>query len=312
MAAAAVVDVVRPDEQADPPEAETATTALEGQEAVVSALADLGARGVLAISHGACRRTLLSLPSLVQLRTEADCRPEGTESPDGRLVARCRAGGIEVVSTGGGAPLRLVPGCAPAWRPDGTLTAVFEDEVVRFGACGGEMPGPVTLIGREQLERAARRHPKVPDRIGRLRALVDELAWLSPRQAAVALSIRLGARYESLGPLSTIAFFENGELRPTQGYFRITGGRLDVSPRGSYVTQTPDVLLRADGSQISLPQSLRDARDFAWSPDERWLVVAGRYALTVLDVASLERYDADGSGPRSVTLPQAAARVAWR
>ena len=94
--------------------------------------------------------------------------------------------------------------------------------------------------------------------------------------------------------------------------FQVTGGRLDVSPRGSYVTQTPDVLLRADGSQISLPQSLRDARDFAWSPDERWLVVAGRYALTVLDVASLERYDANGSGPRSVTLPQAAARVAWR
>ena len=192
------------------------------------------------------------------------------------------------------------------------LTAAFEDEVVRFRGCVPGEPCPVTLIARAQLERAARRHPKVPDRIGPLRALVDQIVWLSPRQAAVAISIRLGERFEGLGPLSTIAFFQDGELRPTEGYFRITGGRLDVSPRGSYVTQTPDIVLRRDGSQVSLPPYLRDARDFAWSADERWLAVAGRYALTVVDVASLERYDATGSGLRNVTLPQAATRIAWR
>ena len=312
VAAAAVVDVVRPDEQAGPPEAEAQMATIEGQEAVVSALAALGARGVLELSDDACRRTLLSLPSLIQLQTGASCRPEGTESPDRRRVARCGRDGVEVVSTVGGAPQRLLPGCAPAWRPDGTLTAAFEDEIVRFRDCAQAESCPVTLIGREQLQRAARRHPKVPDRIGRLRALVDEIAWLSPRQAAVAISIRLRGRYESLGALSTIAFFDNGELRPTEGYFRITGGRLEVSPRRRYVTQTPDVVLRADGSPVVLPQPLRDARDFAWSPDERWLVVAGRYALTVVDAESLERDDTTGSGPRSVTLPQAAAQVDWR
>ena len=167
-------------------------------------------------------------------------------------------------------------------------------------------------IPRAELERAARRHPKVPDRIRPLRTLVDDIAWLSPREAVVAISIRLGARFESLGPLSTIAFFRDGKLRPTQGYFRITGRRLDVSPRGSYVTQAPDVILRQDGSQVSLPPYLRDARDFGWSADERWLAVAGPYAITVVDVASLERYDTTGGGLRSVTLPQAAARLAWR
>jgi len=171
---------------------------------------------------------------------------------------------------------------------------------------------PANAIPRAQLERAARRHPKVPDRIGPLRTLVDEIAWQTPRDAAVAISIRLGSRFERLGPLSTIAFFRDGELRSTPGYFRITGGHLDASPQGSYVTQTPDVILRLDGSQVSLPPYLRDARDFSWSVDERWLAVAGAYAITVVDVASLEDYDAAGSDLRSVTLPQVAARVAWR
>ena len=97
-------------------------------------------------------------------------------------------------------------------------------------------------------------------------------------------------------------------------YFRLTGGRLAVSPRGSYVTQTPDVILRPDGSQLSLPQHLRGVRDFAWSPDERLLALATPFAVTVVDVVSLERYDRTGGGLRSVTLPlsQSAARLAWR
>ena len=175
-----------------------------------------------------------------------------------------------------------------------------------------EPPDGTLPIPRAELGRAARRHPKVPDRIRPLRALVDDIAWLTPREAAVAISIRLGGRFEGLGPLSTIAFFRDGRLRSTEGYFRITGRRLDASPRGSYVTQAPDVILRADGSQVSLPLYLRDARDFGWSADERWLAVAGAHAITVVDVASLERYDRTGSGLRSVTLPQAAARLAWR
>ena len=52
VAAAAVVDVVRRDERRRSAAAETAAEAIEGQDAVVAALADLGVRGVLALSHG--------------------------------------------------------------------------------------------------------------------------------------------------------------------------------------------------------------------------------------------------------------------
>ena len=85
-----------------------------------------------------------------------------------------------------------------------------------------------------------------------------------------------------------------------------------MSPRGSYVTQTPDVILRRDGSVVSLPPHLRGVRDFAWSPNERLLALATSYAVEIVDVSSLERFDRTGSGLRSVTVPQAAARLAWR
>lgn len=163
-----------------------------------------------------------------------------------------------------------------------------------------------------EVERAARLHPTVPDRIERLRALVDGVARLSDTRVAAAISIRLGGRFERLGPLSTIAFFENGRLVASEPYFRVTGGRLAASPLGTYVTQTPDVILRRDGSQVSLPQHLRDASDLAWSPDERFVALAGRFAVTVVEVTSLERYDLTGGGLRTVTIPQAAPRLAWR
>ena len=183
-----------------------------------------------------------------------------------------------------------------------------------YRPCAGHGQCPETLIGRAQLERAARRHPTVPDRPARLRAIVDGIAWLSDTRAAVSMSIRLGGRFEGLGPLGATAFFDGGKLEPVTPYFRLTGGRLAVSPRGSYVTQTPDVILRPDGSQLSLPQHLRGVRDFAWSPDERLLALATPFAVTIVDVVSLERYDRTGGGLRSVTLPlsQSAARLSWR
>lgn len=271
----------------------------------------MGARGQLVLHDGACRETALSLPALARGRSDPGCVPLGAVSPDGRLVARCREDGIEIFAAGTGELRRLTPGCAPAWRPDGELTAAFRDEVVRFVPCAAQEPCAEALIARAELERAARRHPTVPDRIARMRALVDGIAWLSPRRVAVALSIRLGGRFERLGPLSTIAFFEDGKLASGVPYYRVTGGRLAASPRGSYVTQTPDVILRPDGSQVSVPPHLRGARDFAWSPDERFLALADRYTV-VVDVASLERYDQTGGGLRSVTIPQPAARLAWR
>ena len=151
----------------------------------------------------------------------------------------------------------------------------------------------------------------MPRQSASLRVLVDGIAWVSPHRAAVQLSIR-GGRIAGIGALSEIAFFDDGRLAGTQPYFRMTGGRIAASTRGTYIAMAPDVLLRQDGTQVNLPQDLRDARDFAWSPDERTLAVATRSAVIVVDVASLERYDETGGGLRSVTLPMSVTELAWR
>jgi hypothetical protein len=307
VAAVAVVDGIRRDDGQAP----AVTAEDERRDDASVALAALGAHGELALYGESCGEQRLTLPSLTTTPAVADCGPPGVASPDGELVAHCSNDRIEVQPTETRGRQHL-PGCAPAWRPDGTLTASFGDEVVTFRPCAAPQPCAETLIGRSQLERAARRHPRVPDRPARLRALVDGIAWLSTKRAAVSMSIRLGGRFEGLGPLGAIAFFERGRLETVPPYFRLTGGRLAASPRGSYVTQTPDVILRPDGTQLSLPQHLRGARDFAWSPDERLLALAMPFAVEVVDVASLERYDRTGGGLRSVTLPQSAARLTWR
>ena len=145
-----------------------------------------------------------------------------------------------------------------------------------------------------------------------MRTLVEGIAWLSNARAAVLLLDPGQRRFDGRNALSEIAFFENGRLAAARPYFRTTGGRLDASPRGTYVTQTPDVILRPDGTQVNLPPHLRDARAFAWSPDERFLALAQRDAVAVLEVASLERYDETGAGLRSVTLPLRATELSWR
>lgn len=171
---------------------------------------------------------------------------------------------------------------------------------------GGEL-----LIAHAELVRAARRHPTSPA-VAPLRVLVDGVAWLSNARAAVLMSIRLVGGFAGMRPMAGIAFFEDGRLLETQPYFRVTGGRLGASPRGTYVTQTPDVILRRDGSQVNLPQHLRVVQAFAWSPDERFLALATRFAVMVVDVTSLERYDTTGGGLRSVTIPEPAAALRWR
>jgi hypothetical protein len=237
--------------------------------------------------------------------------PRGTESPTGSLVARCPGDVTEILHVSGGGLQNIVPGCTPAWRPDGILTVSHEREVVRFRPCPGRVACAEPLIPASELERAARRHPAGPS-LGSLRVLVDGIAWLSETRAAVLLSIRIGPRLDGLGALSQIAFFERGRLEATPGYFRRTGGTLAGSPRGTYVTQTPDVILRADGSQVSLPPHLRDVRAFAWSDDERFLAIATRLAVHVLDVGSLERFDGTGGGLRSISFRLRATDLSWR
>lgn len=305
--AVAAFDAVKRDDAAAPP----ATTEVEDAAALAEQLGRLGARGELVLYAEGCVVRLLALPSLEQRgEDKSGCTPRGAVSPDGATTARCA--GEEVELFAGGGFVRALPGCAPAWRPDGTLTVALAGAVVRFRGCGdGRDTCTRTLISRSELVRAARRHPTSPA-LAPLRVLVDGVVWLSNRRAAVLMSIRLTRRFAGMPPLAGIAFFENGRVLETQPYFRVTGGRLGASPRGTYVTQTPDVILRADGTQVSLPSYLRDVRAFTWSPDERFLAMATRFAVVIVDVGSLEGFDETGGGLRSVTIPQPATDVDWR
>jgi hypothetical protein len=303
--AAAAVDAVRRGDGEEPPPAETE---LQDQDELALQLSRLGIHGELVLHDGACRQTVLSLPGLERRESALACAPLGARSPVDALVARCVDGRIEVLSETTGELQWFDRGCMPAWRPDGALTAVYAGQVVRLRPCGSF---PCIAIPLGELERAARRHPAVPDRSSRVRPVVDGVAWLANDRAAVAISPRI--RGFDPGPISLVAFFRDGRLDETATeYQRATGGRIAASPRGSYVTVTPDVVLRPDGSQVSLPQSFRDVRAFAWSPDERFLALATRHAVVVVDVGSLEGYDATGGGLRSVTIPQPAALVDWR
>jgi hypothetical protein len=304
--AAAAVDAVRHE---GAPAQQPAATGIADRDEVAAALAALGARGELVLHDGVCGEATLALPGLERRESTMGCAPLGVRSPDGTLVARCVDGRrIEVSSVATGELEWFDRGCLPAWRPDGALTAVYGGQIVRLRPCASF---PCIAIAPPELERAARRHPTSPA-LAPLRVLVDGVAWLSNRRAAVLMSIRLVGGHAGMGPMAGVAFFDDGRLVDAQPFFRVTAGRLDVSPGGGYVTLTPDVVLRADGTQVNLPQHLRDVRDFAWSPDESFLALATPHAVVVLGVGSLEGYDATGGGLRSVTIPQPAARLDWR
>lgn len=304
----AAADAVRREDAPEPP---AATTAIEDREELAAALRDMGASGELVLHDGGCGEIRLALPSLETATPELACPPIGARSPAGDLVARCVDGRIEVVSETTGEVEWFDRGCVPAWTPDGALTAAYGGHVIRLRPCASF---PCIAIPVGELERAARLHPAVPDRTARVRALVDGVAWITDTRAAVAISIRVGAPVD-LGGVGTIAFFEDGRLLPTptpQPQLRNIGLPLAASPRGTYVTQTADIILRADGSLLTLPDHLRDARALAWSPDERFLALATRFAVVILPVASLERFDRTGGGLRSVTILQPAADLSWR
>ena len=174
-----------------------------------------------------------------------------------------------------------LPGCAPAWRPDGTLTvslrrrgrdlpAVRGTEPVRRDA---DRPRPARARGAAPSDR-------VPTGPVRLRALVDGIAWLSnTARGGAALDPDSAAGSTGSGRSARSPSSRTAGSTPVAPYFRLTGGRLAASPRGTYVTHDAGRDPAPDGSQVSLPQHLRGARDFAWSPDERLLALATPFAV---------------------------------
>lgn len=303
----AAADAVRKSTEDEPPRDEPPA-------AVAERLAAAGVSGELVlVGDESCRRRTIALPTLAPAGNEPGCGLVHTVSPDGRYSAECGYTAASIRDRRTERTLYQLGACPVAWRPDGVLTGAVGTRILRFGApCPDRAACAQPLIAAEELEVAARQHPNVPAPPVQLDVVsVDDLVWLTPTRAVLRLGVRVRGRLERLGSEPVVAFFESGRLVHTSSFFRDDTARLRPSPSGRYVALAPGIVLRRDGSEVSLPAHLVQARAVAWSPDERWLALAQRGNVVLVDVASLERYDAGGGSLRTLALPLVVRDLVW-
>jgi hypothetical protein len=219
--------------------------------------------------HDGCRLHSLSLPGFTSAPPPKFRSCRFSLSPDGERAAAHQAawsplGGLVAVPRGAAFDLEVaegrrvrVRGSAPSFKPDGSLTYVRAGELVEWSVSCRPGDRLFTLPGDNATARCIR--PLL--RPARLRSL----AWLSDtRLAAVTEG---GALVVYDGPRRLLR-------RPLPGS---GDARLEASPRRTFFTLwSGDRLLAAfdrDGAQITLPPLPR-IRAVAWSPSERWAVLA--------------------------------------
>jgi hypothetical protein len=180
----------------------------------------------------------------------------------------------------------MIGGCAPAWRPDGSMTYVRRGAIVQFPRVGRAQ----VLRSRNQLSAA----------LARFRALrgtsdwrVTSIAWLaSTRFAVLAHS---NAR-------RVVAVFAGRKIVGLRQRVPTGLGELRASPHGDFL------VLRGHGRAVvystrkrGLPRvpGFASAAAVAWSSDERWHALARAGEIVVV-------------GPRAqLTLHVRARDVAW-
>ena len=213
----------------------------------------------------------------------------------GRLY-QSEQGRIQVATNLGpdGEPFR---GEAPAWRPDGALT-YFADGAVR------EWPSGDVVLSQRDLVRALRTLPfdELATRYDRF--WVREAAWLDGRRLAAILSAD-GPE----GRVDMLAIYDGRELDAFT--FDGPGGfsELRASPGGRYAAarstggRDADFVIIESGREVSTPRIV-GYRALAWSPDERWVVIAAEGGVFV--------YRPGAPGPPELELDLDAHDLAWR
>jgi hypothetical protein len=331
------------------PEPEATATrrapALERRPAVAEQLREAGVRGALILLDEGCRYWALDLPELQWRWEETGASPICSLSssvttrdafggpgklwePEGRLIGACRRNLVDVYANERDAFFRM-RGCTPAWRPDGRVTYVRGDEVFELesGCSSGTRPVTVghqrrcgrIVLARADVERAVRaaERPFCPQALTRvcggpvLRSLeIQDVAWLSSTRLAVH------ARFTWAGSTERdlVAVFEDGQVvsRPT------TGRRFDdlrVSPNRNYVVVTggrPRVLvfLDRDGNLVA-ENPLAGGHHVAWSPDERWTVIATGATTYLLPTEELS-LAGKGAAVHAIRLGVYAADLSWQ
>jgi WD40-like Beta Propeller Repeat len=254
-------------------------------------LEDAGLRGTLLVTTTGCRLAEVPLPRLAPMRDRdvRACSPAVSPRRPAQsgwsiwrrpelLVAYCSGRGIDVAAPGG-PTVRFVRGCAPAWRPDGTLTYVRRGEATHFPRAGRAE----VVLGRYELTR---------DFPGERRASVLELAWATDERAYAVLDLDPGNR-------RVLAVYQRGRLAATR---RVPPGArgLEVAANGrNALLVDPLLVVPGGGAPLSLGGR---AEGGSWSPDGRWVALARGDRVDLVETR----------GRRRISLPLVAHSVAWR
>ena len=318
---------------------------LERRAALAAQLRDAGVGGALILIDEGCRYWALELPelewrweetgaaSICSLSSSVTTRdafggPGKLWEPEGRLIGACRRNLVDVYSNKRDSFFRM-RGCAPAWRPDGRLTYVRGDEVFEVGAecsagarcvsVGPQRRCGSVVLERSDVERAVRaaEPPFCPRALTRvcggpfLRELeIQDVAWLS----ATRLAIHARFTWAGSTERDLVAVFDGRRLvsRPTSGR-RFED--LRVSPNRTYAVVRggrPRVLFFFDrDGRVVAENPLAGGHHVAWSPDERWTVIAtgaSTYVLPTEDIARAGR----GRPLDPIRLGFFAADVSWQ
>lgn len=261
LAVAAGVDALR---GGDEPMGGRATSTSVDRANTVSPAQKLASRQITGVIYftvrvrpGQCALRSLTLPSLEATRAVdvGSCR--FATSAGGRIAAGDPCPGNIVWVPSPTRPM-LLEGCAPAWKPDGTLTFVRRGRVVEMmNAC--TRPDPVDCL----------RGVPMRNRPGQE---IRELAWLDAERLAVLTAGRgeltLVSVYEAGRRLAGPAFSSSG-----LSYLRPFGPRRAFVRRG----RPPEgaIFFSIDEREVAfendLPGFLVDGQALAVSPDGAWV-----------------------------------------
>ncbi|MDX6407013.1 MAG: hypothetical protein QOE13_84, partial [Gaiellaceae bacterium] len=271
---------------------------LAGRDALAGSLQAGSAVGVLYFVDSACRLHAGRLPSLATAPAPrgAGCRAlvSPASAPPGwslwprrtPLAARCDEDRRVVVTAADGPSLPMIGGCAPAWRPDGSMTYIRRGAIVQFPRTGRAQ----VLRSASQLARALERLPALRGTSG-WRA--TRVAWLSPARFALVASTR---------SRTVLALFSGRRIVALRLQVPSPVVELRGSPRGNYVVlATAGGVRLYDAHRRDLPLVRRFGLlvSVAWSDDERWQAIAQPERVLLV-------------GPhRSVVLPLRALDLAW-
>jgi hypothetical protein len=304
--------------------------AIEGRGELEPRLRAAGVAGTLFITDEDCRLRALSLP---RLRWLLDSGSEGDEceftvapdsrhvvrfgggvawSPNGRTSASCGQNAALVYGRTGQQLYEVIGYCAPAWKPDGTFTLARGGTLVVFRPpCEeGQRVCEHIILSEADLEPALHRG-STPFRS--LHApFIRQAIWLTKTRVALVIQTRVRAQPGSR--FDILAIFEGRRL-VAEPLVNSRFDELAVSPSRRYLAAHGSSFrglsfLDSDGRLLAR-NPLASGHHVAWSPDDRWTVVATGGSTYLFRTAELEFFNSD-SRPPAIQIPVHAEDLEWR